>query len=231
MRVDIITLFPAMFTGPFTESIIGRAQKHGHVEINLINLRDFTHDRHRTVDDRPYGGGAGMVLKPEPVFEAVESLRQATSRVILLSPQGRPFRQAMARELSTQTHLILVCGHYEGFDERIRIGLADAEISIGDYVLTNGSLAAMVVTDAIVRLLPGVLGCGESVDEESFSQNLLEYPQYTRPEDYRGMRVPDILLSGHHQAVADWRHEQALKRTRERRPDLLHNPTSQEEAS
>jgi len=227
MRLDIITLFPAMFSGPFDESIIGRARKAGHVDINLINLRDFTHDKHRTVDDRPYGGGAGMVLKAEPMFEAVESLRSPDCRVILMTPQGRPFRQAVAAEMAVVPHLILICGAYEGFDERIRTGLADDEISIGDFVLTNGNLAAMIVTDAVVRLIPGVLGCATSAQDESFSHGRLEYPQYTRPEDFRGMRVPDILLSGNHQEVDKWRERQALERTRNRRPDLIDNELTQ----
>lgn len=233
MRLDIITLFPAMFSGPFDESIIGRARKAGRVDINLVNLRDFTHDKHRTVDDRPYGGGAGMVLKVEPMFEAVESLRTEDSRVVLLSPQGRVFRQAVAQELSEQSHIILICGAYEGFDERIRIGLVDDEISLGDFVLSNGNFAAIAVTDAIVRLIPGVLGCHDSSVEESHSHGLLEYPQYTRPETYRGMRVPDILLSGNHQAVDQWRHQQSIDRTRQRRPDLLTNndPTEGNPAS
>ncbi len=227
MRIDIITIFPAMFRGPLTESIIKRAQDRGQVEINLIDLRDFTTDKHRTVDDRPYGGGAGMVMKPEPLFQAVESCRRDDSKVILLCPQGDQFVQAKARTLATESHLIMVCGHYEGIDERVRLDLVDEEISIGDYVLTNGNLGAMVVTDAVVRLLPGVLGCEDSVVEESFSDGLLEYPQYTRPEVFRGRPVPDVLLSGNHQAIADWRRAQALERTRRRRPDLLEN-TEQE---
>lgn len=221
MRLDIITLFPAMFTGPFDESIVGRARRQGLIEINLINLRDFTHDKHRTVDDSPYGGGAGMVLKCEPLFEAVESLRTPTSQVILLCPQGQTLRQPVARELATESHLILICAHYEGVDERVRLALVDRVISIGDYILTNGNLAAMILVDAVVRLLPGVLGSDDSSVEESFSQNLLEYPHFTRPETFRGMQVPEILLSGNHQAIARWRHDQSLERTRERRPDLL----------
>ncbi len=223
MRLDIVTIFPAMYTGPFSESIIKRARERQFVEINLVDLRDFTHDRHRTVDDRPYGGGAGMVMKAEPLFDAVESLKTPASRVILLTPQGKPFRQADARRLSGEAHLIMVCGHYEGVDERVREALVDEEISIGDYVLTNGNLAAMVVCDAVIRLLPGVLGCDESVVEESFSEELLEYPQYTRPEVFRGMAVPEILLSGNHAAIADWRLQQARERTRQRRPDLISN--------
>ena len=221
MRLDIITIFPAVFHGPFAESIVKRAQEQGLVRINLINLRQFTSDKHQTVDDRPYGGGPGMVMKPEPLFAAVESVRQADSRVILLTPQGVPFRQAKARELALRPHLILICGHYEGVDERVRLDLVAEEISIGDYVLTNGNLPAMVVVDAVVRLLPGALGCAESADEESFSENLLEYPQYTRPEVFRGRAVPEVLRSGNHRAIAVWRRQQAIERTRQRRPDLL----------
>ena len=227
MRVDIITIFPGMFTGPFTESIVKRARGNGIVDINLIDLRDFTTDKHRTVDERPYGGGAGMLMKPEPLFAAVESCRQDDSRVILLSPQGRPFTQGRARQLAEAQHLVLVCGHYEGVDERVRLDLVDEEISIGDYILTNGNLAAMVVTDAIVRLLPGALGCETSTEEESFSEALLEYPQYTRPEVFRDRTVPKVLLSGNHKAIADWRREQAELRTKERRPDLLNNEKQQ----
>ena len=229
MRLDIITIFPAMFTGPFTESIVKRAREKGIVEINLVNLRDFTTDRHHTTDDRPYGGGAGMVMKPEPLFAAVEAVRTPAAQVILLTPQGRPFRQAIARELATCQHLIFICGHYEGVDERVRIALVDQEISIGDYILTNGNLAAMVITDAVVRLLPGALGCETSADEESFSEGLLEYPHYTRPECFRDLTVPEILLSGNHQAIATWRHQQARERTRLKRPDLLTNGTDNTE--
>lgn len=220
MRLDIITIFPAMFDGPFGDSIIKRAQQAKAVEIQVINLRDFTSDPHRTVDDRPYGGGAGMLMKPEPLFAAVDSLRNPETQVILLTPQGQTFNQQKARELSKKPHLILICGHYEGVDERVRLALADEEISIGDYILTSGNLPAMVVADAIIRLLPGVLGCADSIVEESFSDGELEYPQYTRPENYAGMRVPEILLSGNHAAIANWRQEQARERTRMRRPDL-----------
>lgn len=221
MQIDIITLFPEIFFGPFKESIIGRAIKQGLVEINAINLRQFTHDERGTVDDKPYGGGPGMLMKAEPLFEAVESLRRAESLVILTSPQGKRFNQQMAAELKEQKHLIIICGHYEGVDERVRAGLVDLEISIGDYVLTSGNLAAMVMTDAMVRLLPGVLGCDESSVSESFSGDLLEYPQYTRPADFRGMTVPEVLLSGNHGEIASWRRQEALKRTRQMRPDLL----------
>ncbi|MBU8901509.1 MAG: tRNA (guanosine(37)-N1)-methyltransferase TrmD [Victivallales bacterium] len=220
MQIDIITLFPDIFFGPLAESIIGRAVKSGLVKINTVNLRDYTHDERKTVDDKPYGGGPGMLLKAEPLFEAVEDIRTEKSLVILTSPQGQSFNQQIASELKTYEHLIFVCGHYEGVDERIRTELIDREISIGDYVLTSGNLAAMVMTDAIVRLLPGVLGCDASSEDESFSQGLLEYPQYTRPTEFRGMKVPDILLSGDHGKIAEWRKEQSKTRTRSRRPDL-----------
>ena len=221
MRVDILTLFPGMFVGPFDESMLKRARESSALELNLVDIRDFAADRHRTVDDTPYGGGPGMVMKPGPIFAAVEAVRSPDSRVILLSPQGRLFEQAMAVELSTLPHLVLICGHYEGVDERVREHLVDDELSIGDYVLTGGELAAMVVVDAVGRLLPGVLGAGESIVEESHSSGLLEYPQYTRPAEFRGWRVPDILLSGNHAEIARWRRRRALERTRERRPDLL----------
>src|SRR5580700_5417929 len=220
MKIDVLTLFPAMFAGPLDESIIMRARKTGLLDLKIHNLRDWTHDRHRTVDDRPFGGGPGMLLKPEPIFEAVESLASETTKVILLSPAGRKFDQAIARELSQAEHLLLICGSYEGFDERIREHLADDELSIGDYVVTNGALPAMVIIDAVTRLLPGVLGDDESSVNESFSSDLLEYPQYTRPADFRGMKVPEVLLSGNHAEIAKWRAEQALRRTKERRPDL-----------
>ncbi len=221
MRVDVLTLFPAMFAGPLDESIIKRARDAGLLDLQLHNLRDYAHDRHKTVDDRPFGGGPGMLLKPDPIFEAVEKLRREATRVILLSPSGRRFDQALARELAGQEHLLLVTGHYEGFDERIRSELADDELSIGDYVLTNGALPAMVIIDTVARLLPGVLGDDQSASEESFSEGLLEYPQYTRPAEFRGMKVPEILLSGHHAEIARWRAEQARHRTKVRRPDLL----------
>lgn len=225
MRIDVLTLFPSMLEGFLGESMLGRARDMGAVDLRLVNLRDFTHDRHRTADDRPYGGGPGMVMKPEPLFEAVEAVATEGARVILMTPQGRPFSQRLARELSAERHLVFVCGHYEGVDERVREALVTDEISIGDYVLTNGVLPAAVVIDAVVRLLPGVLGAGEAGhQEESFSEGLLEYPQYTRPPEYRGMRVPDILLSGNHEAVAAWRRTQAEERTRIRRPDLRPGP-------
>ena len=221
MKIDVLTLFPAMFAGPLDESIIKRAREAGRLDLAIHNLRDYAHDRHKTVDDRPFGGGPGMLLKPEPIFEAVESLAREGTRVILLSPAGRPFSQAIARELAMLEHVLFVSGHYEGFDERVRQKLAQDELSIGDYVLTNGALPVMVIIDAVTRLLPGVLGDAESALEESFSEGLLEYPQYTRPADFRGMKVPEILLSGNHAEIARWRDEQARLRTEQRRPDLL----------
>ncbi|MGO9203602.1 MAG: tRNA (guanosine(37)-N1)-methyltransferase TrmD [Limisphaerales bacterium] len=221
MRIDVLTLFPAMFAGPLDESIIKRARETGRLDLRIHNLRDYAHNRHKTVDDRPFGGGPGMLLKPEPIFEAVEDLGRESSRVVLLSPAGRTFNQGVASELAGQEHLLLISGHYEGFDERVRERLADDELSIGDYVLTNGGLPAMVVIDAVARLLPGVLGDQESALEESFSRGLLEYPQYTRPAEFRGMKVPEVLLSGNHADIARWRAEQARLRTQERRPDLL----------
>jgi tRNA (guanine37-N1)-methyltransferase len=221
MKIDVLTLFPAMFAGPLDESIIKRAREAGRLDLAIHNLRDYAHDRHKTVDDRPFGGGPGMLLKPEPIFEAVESLAREVTRVILLSPAGRPFNQAIAGELAGYEHLLMVSGHYEGFDERVREQLADDELSIGDYVLTNGALPVMVIIDAVTRLLPGVLGDEDSAQQDSFSQGLLEYPQYTRPADFRGMTVPEVLLSGNHAEIARWRAEQARLRTEERRPDLL----------
>ncbi len=221
MKIDVLTLFPGMFAGPLDESIIKRARQAGLLELQLHQLRDWTHDRHKTVDDRPFGGGPGMLLKPEPVFEAVESLRRENTRVVLMSPSGRKFDQSIARELAQQEHLLIVTGHYEGFDERIREALADDEMSIGDYVLTNGALPAMVVIDTVTRLLPGVLGDDASSSEESFSHGLLEYPQWTRPAEFRGMKVPEVLVSGNHAEIARWRAEQAKLRTKERRPDLM----------
>jgi tRNA (guanine37-N1)-methyltransferase len=225
MKIDVLTLFPAMFAGPLDESIIKRARNKGLLDLNVHDLRNWTHDRHRTVDDRPFGGGPGMLMKPEPIFEAVESLKRNATKVILLSPGGRKFSQPIARELSEQKDLLLVTGHYEGFDERVRLALADDELSIGDYVLTNGALPAMVVIDAVTRLLPGVLGDDDSSRDESFSHGLLEYPQYTRPAEFRGMKVPDALVSGNHAEIEKWRREQAKLRTKERRPDLLEQGT------
>jgi len=221
MKIDVLTLFPGMFAGPLDESIIKRARQAGLLDLQLHQLRDWTHDRHKTVDDRPFGGGPGMLLKPEPIFEAVESLKREKTRVVLMSPSGRKFEQSIARELAKQEHLLIVTGHYEGFDERIREALADDELSIGDYVLTNGALPAMVVIDAVTRLLPGVLGDDASSSEESFSHGLLEYPQWTRPAEFRGMKVPEVLQSGNHAEIAKWRAEQAKKRTQEQRPDLI----------
>ena len=221
MKIDVLTLFPAMFAGPLDESIIQRARKAGLLDLKIHNLRDWTHDRHRTVDDRPFGGGPGMLLKPEPLFEAVESLKRVETKVILLSPVGRKFDQSIARELAKGKNLLLVTGHYEGFDERVPKTLADDELSIGDYVLTNGALPAMVVIDAVARLLPGVLGDDESSRDESLSHGLLEYPQYTRPAEFRGMKVPDILVSGNHAEIEKWRREQARLRTEKQRPDLM----------
>lgn len=229
MKIDVLTLFPAMFAGPLDESIIKRAREKGILELRIHNLRDWTHDRHKTVDDRPFGGGPGMVLKPEPLFEAVEALVKEKTRVILMAPGGRRFTQAVARDLAKCEHLLLIAGSYEGFDDRVRQGLAHDELSIGDFVLTNGALPVMVIIDVVARLLPGVLGDEESAKEESFSQGLLEYPHYTRPAEFRGMKVPEILLSGHHAEIAKWRHEQALERTRQRRPDLLEEPKKETE--
>jgi tRNA (guanine37-N1)-methyltransferase len=223
MKIDVLTLFPAMFAGPLDESIVKRAREAGLLDLQLHNLRDYAHDRHKTVDDRPFGGGPGMLLKPEPIFEAVEALVRENTRVILLSPAGRVFNQAVARELAQAEHLLLVTGHYEGFDERVREQLADDELSIGDYVLTNGALPVMVIIDAVTRLLPGALGDDASAQEESFSPGVpgLEYPQYTRPAEFRGMKVPDVLVSGNHAEIARWRSDQARLRTKERRPDLM----------
>jgi tRNA (guanine37-N1)-methyltransferase len=221
MRIDILTLFPGMFVGPFDHSIVRRARDAGKLDLQLIDIREFATDRHRTVDDTPYGGGPGMVMKPDPIFAAVDSVRKPDSHVVLLSPRGRTFHQQTAVELSRLPHLVLICGHYEGVDERVSLHLADDELSIGDYVLTGGELPAMVVVDAVSRLLPGVLGAGESALDESHSAGLLEYPQYTRPAEFRGWQVPEVLLSGHHGEIERWRRAQALDQTRRRRPDLL----------
>jgi tRNA (guanine37-N1)-methyltransferase len=229
MKIDVLTLFPGMFAGPLDESIIKRARGKGILQLGLHDLRNWTHDRHKTVDDRPFGGGPGMVLKPEPLFEAVEALAKPETRVILMGPSGRKFTQEIARELAGYEHLLLIAGSYEGLDDRVRQGLAHDELSIGDYVLTNGALPVMVIIDVVTRLLPGVLGDEESAKEESFSHGLLEYPHYTRPAEFRGMKVPEVLLSGHHAEIAKWRHEQALERTRERRPDLLEQQEREKE--
>jgi tRNA (guanine37-N1)-methyltransferase len=224
MKIDVVTIFPDAF-GALDLSVIGRARERGLLEVRIWDLRDFTTDRHRQVDDAPYGGGAGMVMKVEPFFAAVEAIRAQrggpTSRLILTSPQGRPLTQDLARELAGEEHLILLCGHYEGVDERVREGLAADEISIGDYVLTGGELAAMVIIEAAARFVPGVVGDAASVEADSFVEGLLDYPHYTRPPEFRGMRVPEVLLSGHHEAIRRWRRVQRLRRTLDRRPDLL----------
>ncbi len=224
MRIDVLTLFPEMFSSPLSHSILKRAQQHGIVDIVVSNIRDFTHGSYRKVDDKPYGGGPGMVMMPQPVFDAVENvttLSEEKPRIILLSPQGKKLNQPLVNEFSREKRLMLIAGRYEGFDERIRIGLDAEQVSIGDYVLSGGELPAMVLIDAVVRLLEGSLGDEQSAAEESFSDGLLEYPHYTRPEDFRGMKVPDILLSGDHGKIAKWRREQALERTKTNRPDLM----------
>lgn len=221
MKIDVLTLFPNIFTGPLTESIIKRAQESGLAEIVVHDLRQYTNDKHRTADDKPYGGGGGMILKPEPIFKAVDNLRTGKTKLILMSPQGVKFSQRMAHELSLEKHLLFICGHYEGIDERVRIGLKPLDISIGDYILTNGSLAAMVVIDAVIRLIPGVLGNPNSSVNESFSNGLLECPQYTRPGEYRGMEVPEELLSGDHKLIEGWRKKESQKLTEKQRPDML----------
>ena len=223
MRIDIVTIFPAMLHGPFSESIIKRALDRGLVQINLVDLRDYARGKHRQVDDAPYGGGRGMIFKPEPLFEAVEDLKKesgAAAQVVLLTPRGRLFNQAMACQMAQQEHLILLCGRYEGVDERVCTQLVDEEISIGDYVLAGGELAAAVVAEAVIRLVPGLLDA-EALAEESYAGSRLEYPQYTRPPVYRVMAVPEILLSGNHAEIAHWRRRQSLRRTFEKRPDLL----------
>ena len=223
MRIDVVTIFPPLLAGAFEHSIIKRARERGIVDIHVHDLRDYTADRHRTVDDYPYGGGAGMVMKPEPWFRAVEALRVAGNPgcAILLSPQGKRLDQGLVQQLAAEDRLILLCGRYEGVDERVREHLVDEEVSVGDYVLSGGEPAAAVVVDAVVRLQPGALGSSESIVEESFAAGLLEYPQYTRPPEFRGWRVPDVLLSGDHGAVDRWRRERQIERTRVRRPDLL----------
>ena len=224
MRIDVLTLFPQMFESTLNCSILKRAQEESLVEIALTDIRDFTTDSYRKVDDKPYGGGPGMVMMPGPVFDCFKHVRKLSpdkSRVILLTPQGQTFNQKKAAELSEEKRLILIAGKYEGFDERIRIGLDAEQISIGDYVLNGGELAAMVIIDAVVRLLPGALGDHDSSKDDSFSEGLLEYPQYTRPEVFRDMKVPDILLSGDHAKIAEWRKQQSIERTKKWRPDLL----------
>ncbi|MDD5356142.1 MAG: tRNA (guanosine(37)-N1)-methyltransferase TrmD [Candidatus Omnitrophica bacterium] len=225
MRIDILTIFPEMFEPILDESIVRRAKDKGLVKIAVHNLRDYSDDKHRKVDDRPFGGGPGMVFKPEPVFKAVgyikSKIKNQKSKVIMLTPQGKVLNQKLAKELSKSKNLILICGHYEGIDERVRVKLVDEEVSIGDYVLTGGELPAMVLVDAVVRLVKGVLGDENSSQSDSFCDGLLEYPQYTRPADFKGMKVPKVLLSGDHQKIAKWRKEQALKVTRKKRPDLM----------
>lgn len=227
MQVDILTLFPEMFSGPLSTSILKRAQDQGLLTVNLFNIRDFSGNKHRTVDDTPYGGGAGMVMEPGPFFRAFDYLRERGNgrcgRVILLTPQGKTFTQGYARELALADNIILICGHYEGVDERVREVIVDDEISIGDYVLTGGEIPAMVIVDAVARLLPGVLGEPTSAMDDSFYNGLLEYPQYTRPREYRGYEVPEILTSGHHENIRKWRRRQSLLRTLLKRPDLLEN--------
>lgn len=224
MRIDILTLFPGMFRGPFDDSIIKRAREKDRLSINIIDIRDYAQNKHKTVDDAPYGGGAGMVLEPCPIFEALEDIKASGSepdRVILLTPQGMPFDQQWAKDLSCEQHIVLICGHYEGVDERVREILATDELSIGDYVLTGGELPAMVVVDAVARLVPGVLGREVSAENDSFYDGLLEHPHYTRPWKYRGQEVPDVLLSGHHDKIRRWRRRESLLRTLARRPELL----------
>ena len=227
MKIDILTLFPEICRAPLSESIMKRAQEKGILELHIHNLRDWTTDKHHVVDDAPFGGGQGMVMKPEPIFAAVESLREKSetrnpkSKTILMSPAGQRFDQQSARQLSQESHLVIVCGHYEGVDHRVIEHLVDLEISIGDYVLTNGAIAAVVIVDAIVRLLPGALGHEQSAVDDTFNADLLEAPHYTRPAEFRGWKVPEVLLSGNHAEIAKWRREHSLKRTRKNRPDLM----------
>ena len=223
LHVDVVTLFPEMFEGPFGESILRIAQEKGLVKLKVINLRDYTKDRHQTADDKPFGGGAGMVMKPEPIFECIEALKKKSPKawVILTTPSGKPLKQKMAWDLSKKKHLILICGHYEGVDERVRDHLVDEEISLGDFVLTGGEIPAMAIVDAVTRLIPGVLGNADSIQHESFQEGLLEYPHYTRPRVFRTFSVPEVLFSGDHKKVDRWRKEQAKIRTHERRPDLM----------
>lgn len=222
LRIDVVTLFPEMFQGFAGTSMLKRASGMGAVDLRMVDLRDFAQDARRTADDRPYGGGPGMLMKPEPIFEAVEALRGPGTRVVLMAPSGRRFSQADARRLSKESHLVFLCGHYEGIDARVEQALVSETLSIGDYVLTNGTLPAAVVIDAVVRLLPGVLGGGtEATTEESFSEDMLEYPQFTRPPEFRGMRVPEVLQGGDHKAVATWRRRAAYRLTTRRRPDLI----------
>lgn len=228
MKFHILTIFPEFFEGPFAHGVVKRAKDVGILDIRIHNLRDWTSDRHKTVDDRPFGGGEGMVLKPQPLFEAVESIwpeRRPDQKIALLSAQGRLFDQAMANRLARESELLLICGRYEGVDERVAEHLADEEISIGNYVLSGGELAAMVIVDAVSRFVPGVVGDERSVGEDSFSRGLLDFPHYTRPAEFEGWKVPDVLLSGHHAEIDRWRRREALRRTLERRPDLLDGVT------
>ncbi len=220
MKIDILTLFPNMFNGSFEESIIKRAQENQKVEINLINFRDYTTDPHNKVDDTPYGGGAGMVLMCQPIFDCIKTIKTEESKIILLTPDGIPYKQKMAYDLSEEKHLIIICGHYEGFDDRIR-SICDLEISIGDYVLTGGEIPAMVLVDSIVRLIPGVINERSHIDDSFKDNYLLDYPSYTKPRVFEGMEVPEILLSGDHKKIAEYRYTESLKRTKERRPDLI----------
>jgi len=232
MRFEILTTFPGMIEAVAGESILGKARQKGLIDVEAVNLRDFTSDKHRTTDDSPFGGGPGMVMKPEPVFDAVEALisrRPGRARILLMTPQGRRFDQSMAEQLARESHVIMICGRYEGVDERIREHLVADEVSIGDYVLTGGELAALVVLDAVARLLPGVLGDESSPESESFSSGLLEYPQYTRPAEFRGYNVPEVLVSGNHEQIRKWRRAQSLERTLHRRPDLLESAPLTEE--
>jgi tRNA (guanine37-N1)-methyltransferase len=231
MRFDILTLFPNMFSSPLQESILGKAIERGLIQIQTVNIRDFALDKHKVVDDTPYGGGQGMVMKVEPIARAIESVKSQnpSARTIYLTPQGKPFDQDSARKLSSQPHLVLLCGRYEGVDERVKDLFIDEEISIGDYVLTGGELAAMILIDAVSRLIPGVLGSDRSAEEDSFFNSLLEYPQYTRPFNFRGSNIPEVLLSGNHSAISLWRRKEALRRTSSRRPDLLTKANLSEE--
>ena len=232
MRFEILTTFPGMIEAVAGESILGKARQKGLIDVEAVNLRDFTSDKHRTTDDSPFGGGPGMVMKPEPVFDAVEALisrRPGRARILLMTPQGRRFDQSMAEQLARESHVIMICGRYEGVDERIREHLVADEVSIGDYVLTGVELAALVVLDAVARLLPGVLGDESSPESESFSSGLLEYPQYTRPAEFRGYNVPEVLVSGNHEQIRKWRRAQSLERTLHRRPDLLESAPLTEE--
>jgi len=221
MQIDILSLFPSYFKGPFDESVLKQAQKKGHIEINLLDIREFADNRYRKVDDRPYGGGPGMVLMPGPVTSAIRSVKTPDARVIYLSPQGKPLTAALSRELAKHEHLILLCGHYEGVDQRVLDSEVDEEVSIGDYVLTNGCLAAIVLVDTVIRFVPGVLGHELAADEDSFEQGILDCPHYTRPEVFEGTKVPEVLLSGDHKKIAEWRKQEALKKTLSVRPDLL----------